>query len=215
MTVQSEIARLQAAKVDIMAALVEKGVDVTGKNLVDVPDLIDSIEIRPKTVRIGEHDYPYVKIGNLYWTTENLRENNTESYIYGNDPSHENKFGRLYPYNSIISIENIANGFRVPTLEDFASLLQAYQYDEIKAIDEWETPGTNKSGFGALPGGRYNRTNRIYEYLGQNGSFLTKTEPSGYSNQFLYALFNDGNYNITYSGYKADWCFSVRLCKDA
>lgn len=44
MTIASEIARLQAAKVDIMAALVEKGVDVTGKNLVDVPDLIDSIE---------------------------------------------------------------------------------------------------------------------------------------------------------------------------
>lgn len=45
MSIASEIARLQAAKVDIMAALVEKGVDVTGKNLVDVPGLIDSIEV--------------------------------------------------------------------------------------------------------------------------------------------------------------------------
>lgn len=45
MTIASEIARLQAAKVDIMAALVEKGVDVIGKNLVDVPNLIDSIEV--------------------------------------------------------------------------------------------------------------------------------------------------------------------------
>lgn len=47
MSIASEIARLQAAKVDIRAALVEKGVDVTGKNLVDVPDLIDSIIVGP------------------------------------------------------------------------------------------------------------------------------------------------------------------------
>lgn len=76
MSIASEIARLQAAKVDIMAALVEKGVDVTGKNLEDVPDLIDSIEVEPKNiVHIGEHDYPYVKIGNLLWLARNLDEN--------------------------------------------------------------------------------------------------------------------------------------------
>lgn len=74
MTIASEITRLQGIKSEIMAALERKNVDTTGKNISNVGDLIRSIEAGPKTVRIGEHDYPYVMIGNQLWLARNLDE---------------------------------------------------------------------------------------------------------------------------------------------
>lgn len=38
----------------------------TGKNIIT--------EYYTPTVHIGEHDYPYVKIGNLYWISQDLYE---------------------------------------------------------------------------------------------------------------------------------------------
>lgn len=209
MTIASEIARLQAAKVDIMAALVEKGVDVTGKNLVDVPGLIDGIVTQ--TVRIGEHDYPYVKIGNLYWLSRDLYEDTQGSYWFKNEVPEEGSLrGKIYQWNdSHLAVENLCHdGWRIPTLQDLQSVLATIG----NVQSDWLTTGTNTFGWnGILSGTRWHSGT-----WGENDACYwssTQNKVDTHYGLILYydpVVINDPNSTPSSLSYQM-----FRLCKDA
>lgn len=141
MSIATEIQRLQGIKSEIMAALERKNVDTTGKNISDVGDLIRSIEVEPSNiVHIGEHDYPFVKIGNLLWMTQNIREPigtlNTDYRVY---TGKEEEYGYYYKGTTLFdgttvktALGNIIpSGWRVPTKADFDNLIAANEFDKF------------------------------------------------------------------------------------
>lgn len=87
------------------------------------------------TVHIGNNDYPYIKIGNLYWLAQDLREyigvENTDYFIPNpNDLEH---YGIHYVINSFSSygtltqlaqdfLATVPSGWRCPTIAELASL---------------------------------------------------------------------------------------------
>ena len=96
---------------------------------------INSLQVgNPSTVRIGEHDYPVVRISSQLWTAENLFEDSEMSSWYNNDEStaRANKYGKLYrlgdhdntdPLKYIRGILNgLPSGWRLPSQTDWRDL---------------------------------------------------------------------------------------------
>ena len=92
---------------------------------------------------IGGKNYPYVKIGSLYWLAENLdylgdniplktlaqwqKNGNVIQAAYYNDDldfAHANKLGLLYDYGAVLQLRNEdLNGWRVPNKNDWDKLI--------------------------------------------------------------------------------------------
>ncbi|MEE6208376.1 MAG: FISUMP domain-containing protein [Alphaproteobacteria bacterium] len=112
-------------------------------------------------VKFGGLIYEYVKIGKLYWTTENLK-NYTSGALFYNNSSDYSYLGYLYPTIDIISdtntqssfIQNLVHdGWRVPTREDFETLLN-YPLEELKdKLNSWPSNGNDKTGFNCYKSG--------------------------------------------------------------
>lgn len=220
MTIATEIQRLQGIKAGIMAALERKNVDTTGKNISDVGDLIRSIEVEPSNiVHIGEHDYPYVKIGNLLWTTQNLYENfgskRTSSKPLYNTPLE--KCGYLYKRDSIVAYHEskmtsalsnlLPEGWRLPFVQDFNDLKTSVpNVIDLISVDDG---GTNASGFNAFIADVFYSTTVAYETRFHGCNY--------YSNAYLGCRLSLNSMVIGPGAYYSDvdeWYY-VRLCKDA
>ena len=97
---------------------------------------------------IDGHVYPTALIGSTYWMLENYRLTAKGSYDYGDDPSVEATFGRLYDAR-ILTMPPA--GWSVPTVTDWDALFRVYG-DTTQAYSALMDGGT--SGFKALLGGR-------------------------------------------------------------
>jgi uncharacterized protein (TIGR02145 family) len=97
-------------------------------------------------VDVENNRYEVVKIGDLYWTTENLKttkfndgteiklitgnrdwedagENNMPAYCYyNNDLDNKNKYGALYNFHTVSTGKLAPEGWRVPTNADWTKL---------------------------------------------------------------------------------------------
>lgn len=238
MSIASEIARLQAAKVDIMAALVEKGVDVTGKNLVDVPYLIDSIEVQPEGAVIGGRTYRTVKISNQVWLAENLdfkangisiapsgMPSTPAAWYYNNDEAtygvNGSKYGLLYNGHAVKHLNDnratLIPGWHVPSTAEWDALENAVgganvAGSKLKSATGWGSgAGSDDFGFSAFPAGRWYFG--AFKFVGSNGYFWTVPESSSTQVGFRFfsagASINPDHAGISYGAY------SVRLVKDA
>ena len=157
------------------------------------------------SVLIGKTWYPYVKIGNLYWTTENLREpigtKNTDYWVH--DANTVIERGYIYKHETVIKgqsgVESDAllallhDGWRIPTRSDADNLTgQSGTYwdrhgNDFFAIDAARiTPDTgvtgftHKSGFHASLRGTYRASGYGYSDIGFHNvnsfaTFYTKT----------------------------------------
>lgn len=157
------------------------------------------------SVLIGKTWYPYVKIGNLYWTTENLREpigtKNTDYWVYDENTVIER--GYIYKHETVIKgqsgVESDAllallhDGWRIPTRSDADNLTgQPGTYWEHHGNDFFATDAaritpdtgvtgfTDKYGFHAYPSGTYRASGYGYSDIGFHNvnsfaTFYTKT----------------------------------------
>lgn len=171
---------------------------------------------------------PIVKIGNKYWTAENMYSHPEGVPIGGTGQNvtpctwwlnnNENAYGHngtkynLY-YNAPASkmVDNIGNGWRIPFKTDYEDLSNAVS-GQIQKLISWGI-GTNETGFSAVPSGNGDSTGP--SFLGDGSALALRYKHSGNNyggfiscNQYGPFQYND--FNEDYTRY-----VPIRLCKDA
>lgn len=170
---------------------------------------------------------PIVKIGNKYWTAENMYssfdglviggpgQNTTPgAWWYQNDPityGHNGNKYNLY-YNTAAAKyinNNVGNGWHIPTKQEFQNLIASVGND-VKKISNWST-GTNETGFSAVPSG--NRDKNLNWYSQGTQAAIMYTEDGAYGRFSNFTIDGPVYYNA-FSENDARFV-SIRLCKDA
>ena len=113
-----------------------------------------------ETVTINGKDYKTIKAGNLTWTAESYAGSGGVAF----GPAAKPEYGKYYTYTEVQAIP-LPAGWRIPTIDDYKNLGQAYgvvfaareQNTEAakKLISKtgWNhAAGSNSSGFNAYPG---------------------------------------------------------------
>jgi len=134
------------------------------------------------------NQYRFVKIGNLYWCTENLRylpevsqdesEDEPRYYVYGyegddvDEAKNTNKYSQYGAlYNWPAAMEACPPGTRLPTDEEWKELVSHYGGDTVAGnILKTEE-------FNTLMGG-YRRTDNSFGFFGWNAYFWSSSESS-------------------------------------
>lgn len=203
-----------------MAALVEKGVDTTGKNLSNVGDLIRSIGGGTEPIIIDGLEYRTAKMPDgRIWMCENLQVNVENSWFYNNDEATYGRnglnYGRLYLWDAAMGIS--VPGWHLPTKDEWDALADAVGGESVagtklKANSGWGSGnGTDDFGFSVFPAGC--RASGSFNLLGRFALFWTASE---YSSSDAYGRsFNTGASMSSGIVDKTSYAYSVRLVKDA
>ena len=139
--------------------------------------------------------YDIVKIGSLTWMAENLNFETSGSFCPENDSRNCKRYGRLYSWAEAKTV--CSEGWRLPTKEDFESLMAAQSRDDnsgavpnassaalnnkagaaLKASDGWfkKENGSDAVGFKALPAG-YRSSNGKFDGIGGYAYIWSATE---------------------------------------
>lgn len=179
------------------------------------------------TITIGEHDYSYAQIGDLIWICQNLDYKYASGIIgskaryYNNDENtngwNGTKYGLLYNQNAVRDLANyLPNGWRVPTLSDFNSLISAIggnsSAKKLKSTSGWlnDGNGTDDYGFHALPAGTY------FSNSFHDAGILTTYKSQTATWDGLYNVLRlDGTNSISTDKTSGPDMYSIRLCCDA
>jgi len=145
----------------------------------EMPQSFD--ETKPKSQDVvplthGGQTYRTVIIGGKRWMAENLNYQTGKSWCYGNNPDNCKKYGRLYDWNTAMSV--CPAGWRLPTRQDWNDLVVASGGNRagtrLKAgRPDWD--GMDDFGFSALPGG-YRHANGDFGSVGSYGYWWTVVE---------------------------------------
>jgi uncharacterized protein (TIGR02145 family) len=196
------------------------------------------------SVLIGKTWYPYVQIGNLYWTTENLREPigtlNTDYRIYKSETVEQR--GYLYAKRTLLKTTDIEpeytemeesdallallhDGWHLPAaweLRQLKDLKDDYSGHEFFAIDAFDVGGvvysrqpTDKYGFKGYPSGYYRANDGGYLKMSNYLCIASKTAAYNGQWQFWYLDLMPGSYSNVMSSMNKTAFLSVRLCKRA
>ena len=143
---------------------------------------------------IDERDgqtYRAVKIGNQIWMAENLNYRVMDSYCYENEKDNCDKYGRLYTWYSIMSMNNngcleeknncsektqiqgiCPDGWHLPSKNEFENLIENAKkngslINALRSADGWldGKNGANILGFNAYPVNSWNPAG----FFGKNG----------------------------------------------
>lgn len=171
----------------------------------------------PETVEDGDQNpYSTVVVAGYCWTQKNLRTQHyadgvTEiggsmiyhSAMYPDEVRNDTTYGRLYTWASAVNADadgHIApvdgyvqgicpDGWHVPTETEMAAL-KALSAEEIRTAELWYAPNnnTNRTGFTALPAGKYNAALLRFEGLGTQTDWwmvpLATTTPTSLQLQY-------------------------------
>lgn len=179
--------------------------------------------------------YPTVQIGNLIWTTENIdykwnglhiATGNQDwsgdtpygSYYSNNESTYGvngKKYGLLYNYPAAEYINSIlTDGWRVATASDFSALFNSAVVNndasKLRTTTEWTTPGTNTSGFSALPCGLriFSSGNMKYSDISTGSYYRT------IGDQMKYAYITLNGLSASYPAEARTQC-SIRIVRNA
>lgn len=167
-------------------------------------------------IDIDGNSYHTVTIGSQVWMVENLKTTKyndgnlipliTDSITWGNQSTpgyswyennsatYKNTYGALYNWYTVNTGKLCPDGWHVPTLQEFRTLihflgdtLQAGGKMKEMGTTHWYSPNngaTNESGFTGLPGGnRY--LNGGFEFLHNYGIWWTSTQEDSVSAYFM------------------------------
>lgn len=156
--------------------------------------------------------YKTIEIGSLVWMAENLNYSVAGSFCYKNNTSYCAKYGRLYTWN--VAIDICPNGWRLPTMYEFESLLTG-NGTNLKATSSWSSGGcvkcngTNSTGFSALPAGSRS-SDGVFDFEGSCTYLWSSTKGNAYYNYELTLC--GGMANV--ESYEKEGALSVRCVKD-
>lgn len=142
----------------------------------------DNNNNEPTTVTdAGGNVYNIVKIGNQYWTKENLKYNITGSSCYENNTTHCNTYGRLYKHAAAMTA--CPSGWHLPSDAEWKTLEMYLGMSQAEADEEGWDRGTDEgtklkeggsSGFNGKLGGFGNTLNQ-YNDITYGGYFWSST----------------------------------------
>jgi len=188
------------------------------------------------TIDVENNRYEVIKIGDLYWTTENLKTtkyndgteidlitdneewkdagvNNMPAYCYyNNDLSNKQKYGSLYNFHAVSTGKLAPDGWRVPTNDDWTNL-ENYLISSGYNLDGSKIENKIAKSMAA------NRDWIISRNNGAIGNDLSKNNKSGFSAlpggaRFYYGSFNNlGRYDYWWSAteYNAFYAYNRYL----
>jgi len=164
------------------------------------------------TANFKRYEPRTVQIGNRRWMAENLNVVVGNSWCYDNDESNCRKYGRLYDYRT--AMEACPAGWRLPTKDDWNSLIRAGGYNagkKLKSKNGWADRECHTYD-DILDEGDFNFTKKTDcpENMSGNGTdeFGFSALPGGEGQE------NDFNYvgkvaqwwtNSNYEWYQLDW----------
>lgn len=184
-----------------------------------------------ETIMYGEQIYNTVKIGDQCWFAENLNYETGISYCYANNPTNCNTFGRLYDWETALTV--CPDGWHLPSDEEWKTLegyvdaifdegdpewnklgLRGYDAGKnLKTTTGWYLTGngTNMYNFGGMPGGIGDplvifEDRRIYGY------WWTSTAVN--DNEAHYRRLEYDQYSIRRNSTSQQLLMSVRCLKD-
>ena len=146
-------------------------------------------------VRDGQ-EYKTIKIGNQWWTAENLNfSTETGSWCYNNEPENCYNYGRLYEWSIASLVCPI--GWHLPDDHEWIELEMylGMSYEDainntrrgpeisqkIRSTNGWNCNGNNESGFNGLPAGfrlhlvKILNPDLYYHQIGVDTNFWTST----------------------------------------
>lgn len=125
--------------------------------------------------------YKTIEIGSQIWLAENLRyKTSNGSFAFDNDDLIEEKFGRLYDWNTAITV--CPCGWHLPTNPEWNQMVDFLGGEnsagiKMKSAIGWESTTENvinSSGFSALGAG-YRHEDGTFGSLGANANFWSAT----------------------------------------
>lgn len=176
-------------------------------------------------------EYKIVKIGNQWWTAENINYNILdESWYYENDSINYHNFGRFYTFES--AKESCPCDWHLPTDKEWKDMeiqiglskndVEAYNLrgstegGKLKAIgfEYWNSPNqnaTNSTGFSALGSG-YRNSDGDFGRIGKGTSFWTSTD--GNQDMAWFRSLHSDRGDIHRGYYKKSFAYNVRCIKN-
>ncbi len=166
--------------------------------------------------------YDTVHIGNQVWFAENLNYNTEDSYVYNNNASNAELYGRLYLWEAAVNA--CPEGWRLPSKTDWEELISYLDADPqninpgsaIRKKTGWYKDSnniTNSTGFSALPGGIFSKTLDIYNNVGHYAYWWTSTNESS-TNAWMFLLYYQGTTQFDPCYDKKIYGMSVRCIKN-
>jgi uncharacterized protein (TIGR02145 family) len=193
---------------------------------------------------VDGNTYSTIGIGYQYWTTSNLRVTKlndgtsielaekdslwrtlaTPGYSwYGNDSlfAANNVYGALYNWPTITSGKLCPTGWRVPSTNDVAKLMDYLGSSSVAGgllkttgTSQWQSPNaeaTNEVGFNARPAGKRDYDG-LFDFIGLEANWWTTTDYSTHTASYFYVQYNYGNAYQAYINKRTG--LSVRCVKD-
>lgn len=170
--------------------------------------------------------YRTIRIGTQTWMSENLKwkdpQFSADFKEYNNNPNYGLTYGTLYNYKLSLKAATGVTGWRVPTDQDWAKLIDflgGYLVAGSKLKEEgtthWVAPNqlaSNTSGFTAIGSGYYDVINALgFQDLGNVAYYWSSTPYE--SAMIIYKVRSDNFWSYREQGDKSNF-YSIRLVKN-
>ncbi len=165
--------------------------------------------------------YKTVVIGTQTWMAENLNynTNTTGSKCYNNDETNCTKYGRLYNWETAMTV--CPSGWHLPSDSEWDALIVAVGGSliagkKLKADSPlWDNngKGTDDFGFAALPGGYFSSNGR-FEAINISCNLWVSTEYQDNPNYANFRLIGRSGNDVISADILKSWYYSVRCVQD-